>query len=180
MADSLEKIYSQAMFELCDEKNCIDDVYEELTQAKAIFSENEEFVKLLASPLVDVDEKKAIIEKVFGGRVSDVVLDFFGVITEKGRAHYISAICDEYKKLYYKKNNILDVKVVTTEPLSDRLRDKLLKKLEDTFKKQIIMQESVDKSIIGGIIVKFDNSEIDSSIRGRLDKLRSSIDSVIA
>lgn len=180
MAESVKNVYAQALFELCLENDCCDDTFEELSAAAQIFDENKEFVSLLKSPLIENGEKHSVLEKAFGGRVSDRVFDFMCLVTDKGRADCFSEICGEYKQLYYKKKNILEVSVVTAAPLSDRLRDKLKDKLSQVTGKIVIMNESVDGSLIGGIIVRYDNSEIDSSVRGRLDKLREQIDSVIA
>lgn len=178
MAESVKNVYANAMFQLCEEQGCCDEVFEELDSARVIFRDNEELVRLLASPLIENDEKRNVLEKIFGGRVCASTLDFFCVVTEKGRAAFLESICDEFKQLYYKKNNIVEVSVITAKPLSARLRDRLDGKLAATLGKKIIMHESVDASIIGGIIVRYDNSEMDSSVRGQLDKLKAQLDSV--
>ncbi len=180
MAGGVNNVYAEAMFQLCEEQGSLEAVFEELNAVGEIFEENTDLVKLLKSPLIGFDEKTRVIENVFGGKISDVAFDFLCLVTQKGRADCISGICREFKKLYYKKNNILEVSVVTASPLSERLERKLKDKLSATLGKKIIMQKSVDKSLIGGIIVRYDNSEIDSSVSGRLEKLKEQIDSVIA
>lgn len=59
MADSIGNIYGNALFEVCCEENCLDEVYGELGSIRDIlFSQGqEEYVELLASPLVTEDEK---------------------------------------------------------------------------------------------------------------------------
>lgn len=180
MAESLNSVYAQAMFELCCEQNCCKEAFEEISLTAQIFDENDELVKLLKSPLIDISDKKSVLADIFGGRLSDVVFDFLCLITEKGRAGYFCGISQAFKELYYEKNNILEVQVITAQTLSERLRDKLKVKLEQIMKKNIIICESVDSSLIGGIILRYNNSEIDSSVRGRLDRLKEQIDSIIA
>ena len=60
MADSIGNIYGNALFEVCCEENCLDEVYGELGSIKdIIFSQGQEkYVELLASPLVTENEKK--------------------------------------------------------------------------------------------------------------------------
>ncbi len=180
MVKRVENVYASAMFELCREQGNCAGAFEELEMCGTIFSENEDFLSLLASPIIGAEEKKAVLEKTFGDSVSPLVLDFFCVVTQKGRARYLPAICDEFKRLYFKDSNILEVTVITAQPLSGELREKLKDKLEKTFEKKIIMRESTDKSLLGGIVVRYDNCEIDSSVRGRLEKLKLQIDSVMA
>lgn len=59
MADSIGNIYGNALFEVCCEENCLDEVYGELGSIKdIIFSQGQEkYVELLASPLVTENEK---------------------------------------------------------------------------------------------------------------------------
>ena len=59
MADSIGNIYGNALFEVCCEENCLDEVYGELGSIRDIlFSQGqEEYVELLASPLVTENEK---------------------------------------------------------------------------------------------------------------------------
>lgn len=61
MADSIGNIYGNALFEVCHEENCLDEVYGELGSIRnIIFSQDqEEYVELLASPLVTENEKRA-------------------------------------------------------------------------------------------------------------------------
>ncbi len=180
MAENVRTVYAQALFELCCEQGITAEACEELEGIGEVFEQNEELVKILRSPLVAFDEKKSLLEKAFGGRVGDTVFDFLCVATEKGRADFVPDICEEFRKLYYKQQNILEVNVITAMELSERLRDKLLEKLEQTLGKTVIMKLSVDKSLIGGIVVKYDNTELDSSVRGRLDRLKKQIDGIIA
>ena len=182
MAESLKNIYAEAVFQLCCEQGIEDRAAEELEAVGEIFSdsENEEFVKVLRSPLIGIDEKKQLLDKVLGGKVCDTVFDFLCLATEKGRAGFIPQICGEYKALYYKKQGILEVSVVTAMPMSEALAAKLKDKLEKTLDKKVIMKQSVDKELIGGIIVRYEGAELDSSVKGRLDRLKAQIDGIIA
>lgn len=180
MAESLRNVYAEAVFELCCEQGIEEKAAEEIEAVGKIFSENEEFVKVLKSPLIGFDEKKKLLDSVLGGRVCDTVFDFICLASEKGRAGYIPQICEEYKALYYKKQGILEVSVVTAMPMSEALAAKLKDKLEKTLEKKVIMKQSVDKGLIGGIIVRYEGAELDSSVKGRLDRLKAQIDGIIA
>ena len=59
--------------------------------------------------------------------------------------------------------------VITSIPLKPDLKDRLIKKLEQKSGKTVKLNEKVDPSIIGGIILRMGNSQIDNSIKGRLE-----------
>ena len=81
--------------------------------------------------------------------------------------------------MYYDKKNILEVTATTVQPLSEKLREKLVQKLEGASGKSIILHEKQDKSILGGIVLRYGNTQIDSSVRTKLDKIKAQIDSAI-
>lgn len=182
MAQSVENVYSEAFFELCAEADCIDTAFEELGEvSELIFSEeNRDYARLLASPLIKDDDKRKSLESVFGGRVSDLTLDFLSVLSKNGRIMFLPAVYSEFKKLYYKKNNIMEVTAVTSQKMSAGLREKLVKKLEQTSKNKVILIERLDPSILGGIILKYQDTEIDASVASGLDRIKAQIDGVIA
>lgn len=175
MTGDAAKLYSQALFELCLENSNLDEVYNDLNQCRKIFDENPDFIELLYSPLVLTEEKKKIIDKVFG--TEGVVHDFICVVTEKSRIRYFGKITDAFNELYDEHYGIAEMTVVTSVPLKPEAREKLLRKLEEKSGKKVKLTEEVDSSIIGGVVLKTKDSLIDGSIRGRLDALASELQS---
>ncbi len=182
MAECVESVYSEAFFQLCEEADCLDAAFEELSDVNEIvFSdENSDFVRLLASPLIKDDDKRASLEAVFKGRLSELTLDFISVVTKNGRIEYLPEVFGEFKKLYYKKKKIMEVTAVTSQKLSDKLREKLITKLEQTSGNKVILIEKLDPSILGGIVLRYSDAEIDASVASGLDRIKARIDGVIA
>lgn len=180
MAGKLEKVYADALFELANEENNLDTVYNELNAVCEILNANSDFVKLLGIPTVSNEEKKKLISNCFEKKLSDTVFNFLNVLCDNGRMKYYSSIIDEFKTLYNDKNGILEVEVITTVKLSENLKTKLLEKLSKNSGKKISLVEKIDPSIMGGIVLKYNNTQIDASVKARLDNMRQQIDSIIA
>jgi len=180
MAGKLEKVYADALFELAVEDNTLDTVAEEMEAVAGIMNENSDFLKLLSAPTVSDKDKKSMLSKAFEGRISDTVFNFINVLCDNGRIKYLIAISQQFKDMYNEKNGILEVIVTTTMPLSDNLREKLVLKLEKISSKKIQLVEKIDTSIMGGIVLNYNNTQIDASVKKRLDTMRQQIDSIIA
>lgn len=180
MAGKLEKVYADALFELAVEDNALDTVAEEIEAVSGIMKENADFLKLLSAPTVSDEDKKSMLSKAFEGKISDVVFNFINVLCDNGRIKYLIAISQQFKEMYNEKNGILEVTVTTTIPLSENLRKKLILKLEKISSKKIRLVEKIDTSIMGGIVLKYNNTQIDASVKKRLDTMRQQIDSIIA
>lgn len=180
MTGAVGKVYSEALFELAAEQNCAEQVFNELEALKAVWRDNPGLSKLLCAPTVGIGEKLAAVENIFKGRASDIVYNFICVITEKNRGAYLPEIADSYKEKWYDASGIAEVTVASCKPLTAAMRKKLVKKLEAVYKKKIILTEKVDKTLIGGIVVKYGDTMLDGSVKTRLDNMQKQISGIIA
>lgn len=185
MAESVGKIYSTALFELCCEQDSLENTYEEFKAVKELLYDSGieyslDMVKLLGSPLISGQDKTKCLDAVFKDRISDMTLDFLCLVADKGRFVRLEEIFGEFSKMYNDKMGILEAEAVTAEPLSAELRDALITKLEKTTGKKVTLTQKTDKSLIGGIVVRYENTEIDGSVKTRLEKLKAQINGVIA
>lgn len=180
MTEQFVKNYALALFSLCCESDTLTDSYEQLKVINGVFDDNEEYAALASLPTITKEEKLKMICEAFEGKVSDVVLNFMCVLTENGRLINFSEIFLEFKKLYFEHIGIVEVEVITTAQLSERLVQKLKDKLSKQLNKQVILDTKIDEKLLGGIVIKYDNKQIDGSLRRKLADIKSSIDSVIA
>ena len=168
--------YAHSLFSLAEEENKEKEIFEELTELVGIFTENPEYTVLLDSPTVNVSERCTLIDEAFSV-CGEYVKNFLKILCEKKYIHIFPECVKEYEKQYNKKLGIEKVTAITAVPLSDELREKLIKKLEIDTGKTIALAERVDKSILGGIILRTENSQTDASVRARLEGIRAELSS---
>ncbi|MBQ8965733.1 ATP synthase F1 subunit delta [Ruminococcus sp.] len=182
MAETIGKVYSTALFELCNEQGSLDRVFGDFTEFSELMSGEDcaDYIKFLSSPLISGSEKAESLKAVFGDKIEGLLLDFLCLVTEKNRADRLEEIYAEFRRMYNDEKNILEVTAVTAVPLSAELRKRLTDKLGKTTGRSIVLTEQVDKSIIGGMIVRYGNTELDSSVKTRLDDLKAKITGTIA
>lgn len=165
--------YSKAIFEIAEEKNQIKEIYEMLNSAMIFYRTDKEFKNFILNPLIDNEQKKSVLNEIFGKDNSDN-LNILLYILDKGRMNCIKYIVAEYLKIYYRKNRILDVKATFTKELTDEQKKKLIDKLSQKTGKEINLEIKIDKDILGGGIIKIGDKIIDGSIRRELDNWRKS------
>ena len=168
--------YALSFFSLAEEENKEQEIFEELTEIEAIFAKNPEYTVLLDSPTVNVSERCNLIDEAFSA-CGEYVKNFLKILCEKKYIHIFPECVKEYEKQYNKKLGIEKVTAITAIPLSDELREKLIKKLEKDTGKIISLEQRVDKSILGGIILRTENSQTDASVRARLEGIRAELSS---
>ena len=165
--------YSKAIFEIAEEKNQVKEIYEMLNSAMVLYRTDKEFKNFILNPLIDNEQKKSVLNEIFGKDNSDN-LNILLYILDKGRMNCIKYIVAEYLKIYYRKNRILDVRATFTKELTDEQKKKLINKLSQKTGKEINLEIKIDKDILGGGIIKIGDKIIDGSIRRELDNWRKS------
>lgn len=173
MTGEIAKVYADALFELCSEDKSYDSVHRDINDCRKVFADNPDLLKFLSAPAINTDKKTELLSEIFSD--CGIVCNLLCVITVKNRAGLIYKITDCFNKLYNEYRNIAEITVTTCIPLSDTMREKLKAKLSAKFGKTVVMNEKVDKSILGGVIVQYENLQIDSSIKSKLNSVHNEL-----
>lgn len=166
--------YAHSLFSLAEDEGLTEKIYEELKVLFEIFSENKEYIKLLDSPTLSVSKRFELIDEAFSSCM-EYIINFIKILCEKRCVFLLPDCIKEYEKLYNEKFGIKRVTAITATPLSEALKEKLINKLQQEWGKTIELTTKVDKSILGGIILRTDNSQTDASVRTRLERLKAQI-----
>ena len=176
MAKLISKTYGDALFELAVEKNKVDVLAEEIEQLKGVLSENEEFGRLMNHPKIIKEEKIQVAKNVFEGRISDELLGFITIIISKDRYKDIDAILDYFIAEVKRYKGIGVATVTTAVPLKEEQCKKIEQKLLDTTQyTKMEMHYDLDKSLIGGMVIRIGDRVVDSSIKTKLNELQKDL-----
>lgn len=172
-------VYGQALFALAKDEGLDAELLGQLKVLKDAFRQNNDFVRLLASPALSKDERLNILQESFGGRVHGYVLNFMKILTEKGYIRHFADCCDAYREEYNHYHGIMTVQAVTAFPLEPAQADRLSKKLSDVTGKTIELINVIDPACIGGMRLDYDGKRVDDTVRNRLDSLHSLLKNTI-
>ena len=84
-------------------------------------------------------------------------------------------IANGFNDIYNQKNNVAKATVVTAIPISDKIKNQVLKKIQTLSNKSIEIENIIDEAIIGGFILRFENTEYNASFLQRLNKLKTEL-----
>ncbi len=171
MAAEVAKLYANALFELYMENGSDEAIHKQLNEYADIFRANPELIQLLAAPLLTNEEKRSVISKIFDD--CGLIYDYLCLLCDKNRSDHFCEIADEFNNLYNKYKNIAEIVVITSIPLTEDLRSRLIDRLAKKLAKTIILKEKIDPDIIDGIIVEYNNKRLDDSVRSRLETIRN-------
>ena len=107
------------------------------------------------------------------GRASDLVRGLFGVLTKNGRLDLVRGIAAAYRQLLDERAGRVRVKVTAATKLSNSQRDTLAETLANILKQEPVLDVRVDPDLLGGMVVQVGDRVIDTSVRTRLQTLRT-------
>ncbi len=164
-------VYGQALYSLALEESITKKILEELTVLRSAFRENPDFIRLLSSPNLSKQERCAILDDSFRGKVHPYVLNFLKILTEKGYMKHFDHCCAAFEDHYNLDNGILPVTVITAVALTQEQTAKLSGKLSRITGKQIKLLQQVDPAVLGGIRLDYDGKRLDDTVSHRLDAI---------
>lgn len=164
--------YAGALFEIADERHALDDIARDLETLKRLLASSEDLRKAIANPMFDSESQgRAVIEIGKAAGLSQIVVNFLGVLAENRRLFAIGAIADAFLADLAKRRGEMTVDVKVARPLTPDQAQRLTEKLNATLAAKVKINETVDPSLLGGLIVKIGSKLIDSSIRTKLTGL---------
>lgn len=174
-SNEVANVYAGALLDLAQSKDAVSQMEEELAFVAELASSDRDLMLYLNSPGISSDSKKAFIDKAFSGELSEIIVNFLKVLIDNDRQSEIPSINESMVDLIDDINNRQRVSLISSSKLDDGLKNKIIKALEDKLQKSVIIDEIVDESILGGIVIKIDDLVIDGSLVKDLKKLREKL-----
>src|SRR4051812_3153402 len=165
--------YAKSLLELAEEKGRLDEVKKDMALFVEVCEANNNFVRVMKNPIITHDKKAAILETLFKGRVSDLTMSMFKILTRKNREAFLFDIAKSFTDQFNVFRGIEIAEVTTTYPLTEDQRKTFIQLVSQADNKKVNLKENIDESIIGGFVLKVGDKQVDESIKRKLHKLKS-------
>lgn len=163
--------YAAALLQLAKVEESLDTVDQELKLVSQTLSSHLKLKEALSSQ-ISAEKKQALINEIFQGRLSKIILAFLSLLLTAGKINLLPEIAAAYTDLLQAVENKVIAEVITAVPVSSELLSKLETKLVELTGKRVSLRHKIDPTILGGLVVRVDGKLIDASIKGQLSKLQ--------
>ncbi|TNF39423.1 MAG: ATP synthase F1 subunit delta [Bacteroidetes bacterium] len=163
--------YARALFDLALDNNVVDGVYSDM-KALGKLCIMEEVKAVIGNPVIPMQKRKQAIIALAGDGAEKLTLNFIGLLFDNGRGDYLAAAARNYIDLTRRHRGIRQVTVTTAVPVDEATRKEMAGLISGEKPGSIEFTEQVDESIIGGFVLRVDDSYIDASVRNRLNRFR--------
>lgn len=170
--------YGRALFMLTEEVGTTERVREEAQAISKLLSANPEYRKMLDTPALSTDERLSLIDGAFGSLDSHLV-NLVKMLAKRRMAYAIPETLSVYEQEYMEARGIVRAEVISAIALSAAQRARLTEKLGKITGKQIIIENKVDPSILGGMKLRYMGIQRDGSVKASLDSFAAALESTV-
>lgn len=168
--------YATALFELASEERTVETVSNDFATLQSLLGDSLELARLVKAPVFSAQQQKlgmdAVLQRI---EASPLTVRFVLTLATKRRLSALSAIIDAYEQLVAEQKGEIKADVTAARPLSEAETRDLKRTLKEKLGREARLSTKVDASLLGGLVVKVGSRMIDSSLRTKLESLRSAM-----
>ena len=174
VVSGLARRYAGALFDLADEEGAVEKVEADLDRLARAIAASPDFRAFLASPVYGADDKAAAIDAIADkAGVLALTRNFLGVVAANRRLPALEAIAAAFSQRLAEHRGEVSAEAVAAAPLNDDQTRRLRGEIERVVGKAVNLSLKVDKDLLGGMVVKVGSTMIDSSLKTKLNRLKS-------
>jgi F-type H+-transporting ATPase subunit delta len=168
--------YAKALIQIGKEKGTWEQIGNSLESVLNLFQTDRLLNRVLCDPVHERAKRKAILKEILQRLgVDPVSMNFLLLLVDKERIRYLPVIFGIYRKLEDGLAGRLRAKIVTAQRIEEDQRSAIQRMMEGRFNKRVILEETEDPEILGGVICKVDGMVFDGSVRTQLEILKTRI-----
>ena len=165
--------YASALYDLAAEKKLVDPVLEDLSNLKNILKDNKELSLVVKSPLITSVDKLNIFESLLKKiNANELTSTFLKVIEKNKRFSNLASIITQFMNINSQKRGDVLADITSADELNDDQKNNITNQLKSILGDKLSLSFDVDKSIMGGLIVKVGSKMIDTSLANKINKLK--------
>lgn len=166
--------YAAALFELAEEAGALEAVEADLKTLQAAIDAAPDFRKFLKSPVYGSEDQHRAIDAIANkAKLGALTKNFLGLVAKNRRLFALEDMITAFARLLAEHRGEVSAKVISAAPLNDDQTRRLRSEIESVVGKAVNLETRADPDLLGGMIVKVGSTMIDSSLKTKLNRLKS-------
>jgi F-type H+-transporting ATPase subunit delta len=173
---SIAKKYAQALFDVTKTDNSTSKAFTELQQVMDKISANIFIKAVIMSDSIPSREKQECVEPILKElKPITAVQNCVMLLVKNNRTSVLNELIEHFEQLIYNDNNELVMYVETADSLTAKAKASLVETLGKQLNKKIILQELINKDLIGGMVLRYGSYKYDASIKTQIAKMKRKV-----
>jgi len=173
---SLARRYARALFDIGKEEGQVRRSLSELEDFFEALEASVELREAMESGYISRQVKQTALESLLSPTsYLQSTKSFLSLLVEKGRMNVLAAIITELRRMTEEYEGIERVMVTVPMAMPSSQKDFLRAVLEKRTGKKILLDESIDPEILGGMIVRMGSTVYDGSVSTQIQQIRQNL-----
>ena len=165
--------YASALYELADSAKALDQIAADLRSMKVMMAASADLVRLIRSPVLGrADQSRAVTALAEKAGVHDLTRRFLGTVAANRRLFTLSSVIEGFLAELARRRGEATADVTSAVSLTPAQTAALEEALRSAVGSKVTVDLKVDKSLIGGLVVRVGSRMIDTSLATKLRRLR--------
>jgi F-type H+-transporting ATPase subunit delta len=168
--------YASALFDLAKESSKVAEVEANLVKFQSLLDMSSDLKSMVRSPVIASDDQSKALSAVLDkAGIGGLAGNFFKMIASNRRLFAVQDIIKAFRAVAAKERGEVTADVTSAVALNEAQTAELKQALKATVGKDVTLNASVDPSLLGGLIVKVGSRMVDSSLRTKLQSLKTQL-----
>ncbi len=164
--------YAEAFLQVAENSKEIDKVISQAKEILQLWNESSDLREAMASPVLEVESKKAAIQKIFSKKITPSFLNFLKLLADRQRIGFLDSVLERLLEIYREQRNIALATVTSATALDEGQEEEILRKVQAIAgTENLELNLQVDPNLIGGFVVNVGSKVIDASLAGQVRRL---------
>ncbi|MFA6537351.1 MAG: ATP synthase F1 subunit delta [Patescibacteria group bacterium] len=170
------KHFVKSLVEIGVENKCFDNLLADLKEVDKKISENSDLKRYLNDVQVTLAKKKQALQVVFQDFIGKLTYNFVYLLLQNNKINWLPEIIVEAGKMHLKHQDLVEVICESVIPLPNESQKELEKIFEKKVGQKIVFKNILNEKLLGGLRIKIGDSVIDSSLKGKIERLNETIE----
>jgi F-type H+-transporting ATPase subunit delta len=165
--------YATALIDTADSAKALDSVEKDMSELASMLEQSADLKSLISSPLFNRDQQMTSLTAI-GQQAgfNKLTVNFLGVLAQNRRLADLGGIIKGFRQELSKRRGEIRAQVKSAFPLTPEQERMLQDSMKKSLGFNVQLETSVDRSLLGGMIVTVGSRMIDDSVKGKLERLK--------
>ncbi len=167
--------YATALFASAQHADKLAAVERDMSVLSELMQSTPAFRQMWLSPMIPAGKKRSVLDNILGKSLDPLTISFLRLLIDKRREEILEGVDRELRTQADASRHIVRAAATfAVEPQKAELTE-LAASLEQRTGEKVELTYHVNADILGGVVVQLQDTIIDGSVRGKLERLRDKL-----
>lgn len=164
--------YASSLLDVAAEKKKVETIEKDINDLALMINESGDLRRMLGNPLISKKQKMDVVGAIAKqGKLDKITTNFLFVLVDNGRLDALADVVVAFGHELTKRRGEVEASIQTASALSAGQTKALQKELSKTLGSNVTLNVSVDKDLLGGMVVTVGSVMVDDSVRSKITRL---------